>query len=271
MGTATHGLIDRIEHYLDASPRLRADTEAVGPLTVFRSRLGQPYFARTSPGWASGYVTAVDVRAVCARQRELGLPQRIDWLAEVAPYLATACTDAGLSVTRHPLLVHHVPLAVPIPDGIRVRRIDAADDAALPAAQAVSRLAFASPGTAVSDVGTVERQRAIDQWEPETSDELRRRVEGGESVVVVAEDEHGVLSSGGHNPIGDVTEIVGVGTLPAHRRQGLGAAVTDTLVADAIRRGIDVIFLSADSDAVARVYERVGFKRIGTVCTAVGG
>jgi predicted GNAT family acetyltransferase len=49
----------------------------------------------------------------------------------------------------------------------------------------------------------------------------------------------------------------------------LGAAVTDTLVADAIRRGIEVIFLSADDDAVARVYERVGFRHIGTACVAV--
>ena len=52
--------------------------------------------------------------------------------------------------------------------------------------------------------------------------------------------------------------------------RGLGAAVTDTLVADAIRRGVEVIFLSADNDAVARVYERVGFQRIGTACTAMG-
>ena len=63
---------------------------------------------------------------------------------------------------------------------------------------------------------------------------------------------------GGHNPVGDVTEIVGVGTVPSARQRGLGAAVTDTLVADAIRRGVEVIFLSADDDDVARVYERVG-------------
>lgn len=271
MGTAAHGLIDRIERYLDAAPRSRADAEPVGPFTLFRSRSMQPYFARTSLGWAAGYATAVDVRAVCARQSDLNLPQRIDWLAEIAPDLGTACADAGLSVTRHPLLVHHDSLAVPIPEGIRVRRIDHADDAVLPAAQVVARLAFASPDTAVAGVGAAERQRAMDQWAPESSDELRRRIREGESVVVVAENESGVLCSGEHNPVGDVTEIVGVGTLPAERRHGLGAAVTDTLVADAIRRGVEVIFLTADTDAVARVYERVGFKRIGSACTATGG
>ncbi|MEO8105786.1 MAG: GNAT family N-acetyltransferase [Actinomycetes bacterium] len=264
----TTELISRIEGYLDAAPRSQADAEDVGPFTLFRSRFAHQFFARTSLGWAPGYATAVDVNALCARQRELGLPERLEWLSEIAPYLATACRDAGLSVTPHPLLVHHDALAVPVPEGIRVRRIDRADDLVVPAAQVVARLAFASPHAAVADVGTTEREAAIEAWPPAASDNLRQRIRDGDSVLVVAEDEHGVLCSGGHNPLGDVTEIVGVGTLPANRHQGLGAAVTDTLVADAIRRGIEVIFLSADNEDVARVYERVGFKRIGTVCTA---
>jgi hypothetical protein len=34
--------------------------------------------------------------------------------------------------------------------------------------------------------------------------------------------------------------------------------------------GATTIFLSAGSDAVARVYERVGFVRVGTACVAEG-
>lgn len=268
MSARTHGLIGRIERYLDAVPRGRADAEAVGPFTLFRSRLAHPFYARPSLGWASGYVTATDVTALRARQRELGLPETIEWVAEVAPDLSTACRDAGLRVSEHPLLVHHDPLAVPVPDGIRIRRIDNADDPVIPAAQVVARLAFAAAGTEISDVGPAERDVAVEQRAPQASDDLRELIRDGRSVFVVAEDEHGVLCSGGHNPVGDVTEIVGVGTVPSARRRGLGAAVTDTLVADAIRRGIEVIFLSADDDAVARVYEQVGFRRIGTACAA---
>jgi GNAT superfamily N-acetyltransferase len=269
MTTGMHGLIDRIESYLDAVPRARADVEAVGPFTLFRSRLAHPFYARPSLGWAPGYVTAVDVAALRSRQRELGLPETMEWLAEIAPDLSTACRDAGLRVSEHPLLVHHDPLAVPVPDGLRIRRIDNPDDTIIPAAQVVARLAFATPGTDVGDVGPAERDAAVRQRAPEASDDLRQLIRDGHSLLVVAEDEHGVLCSGGHNPVGDVTEVVGVGTVPSARRRGLGAAVTDTLVADAIRRGVEVIFLSADDDAVARVYERVGFRRVATACVAV--
>ena len=269
MSTEAHGLIGRIERYLDTMPRARADVESVGPFTLFRSRLTHPFYARPSLGWASGYVTATDVTALRARQLELGLPETIEWLAEIAPDLRTACRDAGLRINEHPLLVHHDPLAVPVPDGIRIRRIDNPDDPIIPAAQVVARLAFAAGGTEVGDVGPAERDASVEGRPPEASEDLRQLIRDGRSVFVVAEDEHGVLCSGGHNPVGDVTEIVGVGTIPSARRRGLGAAVTDTLVADAIRRGIEVIFLSADDDDVARVYERVGFRRIGTACAAV--
>jgi predicted GNAT family acetyltransferase len=39
-------------------------------------------------------------------------------------------------------------------------------------------------------------------------------------------------------------------------------------VDDARERGVRTIFLSAQDDAVARVYERVGFVRVGTACIA---
>ena len=47
------------------------------------------------------------------------------------------------------------------------------------------------------------------------------------------------------------------------RRQGLGAAVTSRLVEHAFANGVDLVLFSAEDDAVAAVYERVGFRRIG--------
>jgi predicted GNAT family acetyltransferase len=88
-------------------------------------------------------------------------------------------------------------------------------------------------------------------------------------TVAAAARVSGVLAAvGWHQPLDGASEIVGVATLPAFRRRGLGAAVTGTLVADALERGVETVFLSADDDDVARVYARVGFRRVGTACGA---
>jgi len=58
--------------------------------------------------------------------------------------------------------------------------------------------------------------------------------------------------------------VVGVATLPVARRRGLGAAVAAGLAAHALGQGMATVFLSAQDDTVARVYERVGFRRVGT-------
>jgi predicted GNAT family acetyltransferase len=74
---------------------------------------------------------------------------------------------------------------------------------------------------------------------------------------------------GSHQPVGTVSEVVGVATLPAFRRRGIAAALTSLLVEDALGRGVRTLFLSAGDAAVARIYERVGFRQLGTACIAV--
>ena len=46
----------------------------------------------------------------------------------------------------------------------------------------------------------------------------------------------------------------------------LGAADTGTFVEHALGRGVETVFLSAGSEAIARVYARLGFRRVGTAC-----
>lgn len=76
------------------------------------------------------------------------------------------------------------------------------------------------------------------------------------------------LCAGQHQPVGKVSEIVGVGTLPSARRRGLGLAVTAALVADARSRGVETLFLSAGDDDVARIYARLGFRLVATALIA---
>jgi predicted GNAT family acetyltransferase len=96
----------------------------------------------------------------------------------------------------------------------------------------------------------------------------RERLRAGRTVSAVAFADGQPVAFGSHQPVGDVSEIVGVGTLPAYRRRGVAAALTSLLVQDAQQRGVQTVFLSAGDAAVARVYERVGFKCIATACIA---
>jgi predicted GNAT family acetyltransferase len=98
--------------------------------------------------------------------------------------------------------------------------------------------------------------------------DLRERLRAGRSVLAAAYGGGAPLAVGIHQPAGGVTEIAGVGTLPAHRRRGLAAAVTSALVADALDRGVEVVFLSAADGDVARVYRRLGFAPIATAMIA---
>ena len=97
-------MLERIDRYCDAVPRAQARTEAVGPFTLFVSTAGSAFYARPRLGLAVP-VASGDVIAVRARQRELGLPEAVEWLVETTPSLSAAARDAGLDVTEHPVLV----------------------------------------------------------------------------------------------------------------------------------------------------------------------
>ena len=128
-------------------------------------------------------------------------------------------------------------------------------------ARAVSELGFAAAGTDAGDVGAPERDARLRRPQQRVLDLL---AEGAVRIAVAESHEAGVLATGRTLPIEDVTEVMGVATLPAARRQGLGAAVTAALVDDARSRGISTVFLTASSPDVARVYERIGFRRGAT-------
>jgi predicted GNAT family acetyltransferase len=85
---------------------------------------------------------------------------------------------------------------------------------------------------------------------------------------VGAWDDTGAVGGGAHSPRGGVTEITGIGVIPRARRTGVGAAITSTLVADALAHRSDLVFLSAQDDSVAALYRRLGFETVGTACTA---
>ena len=260
-------LLGRLEAYYDEAPRANADPEEHGPFTIFVSRGGWPYYARPRLGHDHEF-TAADVRSVLARLEERGLPPSIEWVHDTTPSLRPAAVAAGVEVGDYPLMVLAGD-AVPRTSGAEVRRLDP-DDPALAAVRAAVSVGFAAAGTARGNesVGERDRKLADDRGPVET---LATLLGTGRSVMYGAFDPYvGAVGGGSHNARGDVTEIVGVGVLPAYRRQGIAGHLTWALARDAADAGVRTVFMSAGSDDVARIYEGVGFRRVGTACIVDG-
>ncbi|MEW2138595.1 GNAT family N-acetyltransferase [Streptomyces sp. NPDC005409] len=259
-------VLSELERYYDTVPRVGgARAEDFGSLTLFvQEGQGWPYYARPALGGPDA--TAADVERVRARQRELKVPEAFEWVAETSPSLRAAVEAAGLHVHAHPLMV--LETAEELPPHPLVRLLEA-DDPLLAAAVTVPALAFSDPGTAIGEAGLEELRAAT---EDPSAEERRARVASmlasGRTGLAAAVRDGAVLCSGQYNPVGDVAEVVGVGTLPSARRQGLALGVTAALVARARERGARTVFLSAGDEDVARIYGRVGFRRVGTALIA---
>ncbi|HEY0697941.1 MAG TPA: GNAT family N-acetyltransferase, partial [Micromonospora sp.] len=99
--------------------------------------------------------------------------------------------------------------------------------------------------------------------------EGRDRMAAGHRYCAVVEDPAvGALAAGTAMRVGGTAEVAGIATLPTARRRGLGTAVTAALARQLLDAGTELVFLSAGSEDIARVYLRAGFRRIGTACIA---
>ncbi|MFI7304856.1 GNAT family N-acetyltransferase [Micromonospora aurantiaca] len=274
MDLARADVLARLERFYDAVPRDGARTEDHGALVLFvRDGAGWPFYARPRLD-ATDAPTLADVTAVRTRQRELGLPEAFEWVHEHQPDLLAVARSAGLSVLEAPLMLLE-PERLPDPgtfSDVPVRVLDPGDPgfaADIALRRAVAAVGFANGGTARGDAGPAERDAALAQLDVAALEEEATRVADGRRISVLAETpDEGALASGMAMRVGDVAEIAGVATLPSARQRGLGAAVTATLARELRAAGTDLIFLSAGSEDIARVYLRVGFRRIGTACIA---
>ncbi|MGW2044062.1 GNAT family N-acetyltransferase [Streptomyces sp. NPDC001858] len=271
-------LRDRIQEYYATVPLLFSDAEDFGPLRLFvRKEPGAPYYG--GPGHAqpttegAARVGAADIARVRARQRELGVPEAFEWLAESAPELRPLIEAAGLKVLRRPLMAippHHPLPPQPLPDGVTLRALTE-DDPVLPAALALPRLAFAEAPDPATDPSDRPSDRtklsriAAELTEDGTVATVRPTLRAGHKTLLAALAPDGTpLATGHYHPATGTTEIGGVGTLPSARRQGLAAALTAALVTHARAHGVDTIFLAYAQDTVARIYARLGFRPTGT-------
>ncbi len=277
------GLLAQLEAFFDAVPRGRASAEEYGGLVLFvPDGQGTGFYGRPRPDGPPA--TAADIAELRERQRELGLPEALEWVHDLNPTLIGLAQESGLGVLRAPLMVLD-PTALPAPPDNRpdpdtpdaqpeptVRLIlpgthTFAED--LAAVDAVAAVGFAAPGTGGGDAGSADRDAANVPFSGERLRAEAARLEAGLSARAVAETaDLGIAACGRYQRAGDVVEIIAVATLPAARGRGLASAVTMTLAHHALADGARVVFLSAAADAVARIYAKLGFRRIGTACIA---
>jgi ribosomal protein S18 acetylase RimI-like enzyme len=151
-------------------------------------------------------------------------------------------------------------------NGISLRMAAPDDDVGI--LNAVAIVGFSSPGTATGPEGSAELASVLSQRKSDADGFVRERLRQGLTVTYAAYVDGAPVCVGSHQPVDGVSEVVGVATLPAFRRRGIAAAVVHRLLVDALERGITTVFISADDDNVARIYERVGFRRTATACVA---
>lgn len=264
------GLLDLIERYHAAAPLIDTRITAAGALDVPLGDPAWPYPARPRAG--AGRVTSDDVRAVLALQTGAGLPEALEWLPEVSPEVAVAARRAGMTVEELPLLVAVDPVQLLLRSEVRLYLVGA-DDPELPRYQRLAEIAFAHPGGR-AEVGEQAVEVPAGTDDPGAAARtplLRERIAAGRTVMMVAKENGEPVAVGSHHPLdvegAQVSEIVGVATLPRLRSRGLGAGLVSALVADA-RETADVVFLTAGDDDVARMYERVGFAQLTTIAVA---
>ena len=216
----------------------------------------------TTRGPAGGDIGADDVRAHARRQWELGVPRRSSgWPSSRrrSPGGARGRTRRRRAAADGAARRRSKRRAV----AARLRRLEP-DDPELAASRAVADIAFGRPARRAAMPGARERDAAVGNF-PERRLGVGARADGRRA------DGHrrgrGRRRHRGRRqpPAGrrrdrDRRRRHAAGA----RRRGLGAAVTAALVDDARRGGADIVFLSAGSDDIARVYGRLGFERVGT-------
>ncbi len=178
---------------------------------------------------------------------------RLEFVAP-APDIEQPLADAGFVIdNRLALLVlpdHTTPADVPVPGGVTLS--EPTSDAQLRTLAAMQNAAYGEAGVSDADVA---RLRSI-------LDAGGAAVAGWQDGAVVA---GGVLAA----PRGGRAEIYGVATAAEHRRRGLGSAVAAALTRIARERGI-VPYLQAEAAAEQRIYERLGYRKLGELIDSRG-
>ncbi len=246
--------IQRIQIQLRASAQQNYTAVAAPPFTYFFNPDDpSPWSNYAIPDFpvAGDLTTALTALVTTFRARER-LP-RCEFIEEFAPDLASALAAYGFVEEMRALLMLCTPEtyqpAASMPDVTATELTVAAPLAAFQEFLTVQRRGFSNEdATAVTAAEAAGFQRRFQTTR----------------LFAVRADDH-FVSAGCLLPVHNgITEITGIATLPAFRRQGMATLLTSYAVQAAFDQGLDGVFLTAGSAAAGRVYGRVGFRTVGS-------
>ena len=145
-----------------------------------------------------------------------------------------------------------------------VRRLHAVDDAQIDGLADVL-IDCVEGGASVSFMSPLRRERAVAYWR-----EIAQGVAAGKRALLIAEDAHGLC--GNVQLVFDLPENqphrADLSKMLVHRRarrQGLGAALMRAAESTARECGKTLLVLDTASDDAERLYERMGWQRVGAI------
>jgi len=238
-----------IARYLRRSITAGRDHERIGPFLASWSRTSRNPFLNYAIPDDGAVPGEDDVARLIEAYDARGVAPRLEYLPDLAPAVEPALLAAGFIVEgRLVLMAPDGSTDATPPDGIEL--LTPATDEELYGIRLVQHEAYDDVESI--DDATIARLRA-------------NLADGAGAVLARAAAGHEPVGAGEFTqPIDGVSEITSVGVRSAWRRQGIAAAITTRLLADARAAGVTTPFLMAMDDE-SRVYARVGFTPIGSV------
>lgn len=251
---------ERIQAHMRAVARGQYEAETIPPFTAyFHPTDPLPYLNYAIPDEPPGDAASLAAPLALLRNafRNRGRQPRFEFVEAVYPRLEATLAASGFSIEARPQLMVATPAnrqAVPAVPGLTVQTLSRESSlASFVELLRVQRRAFG-----MGDSAAVTEKDAA--W---MRDGL---AQGGCLVGRLGEEAVGIATF--LDPRDGLTELAGIGTLEAHRRKGIGAALTAAALDAAFAAGASAAFLSAADARAGRVYEGAGFAAFGNVVFA---
>jgi predicted GNAT family acetyltransferase len=246
-------LLERLHANLLAVASSTKQVQRIGPFTAFLDPLRPIKYL----SWAlpDPHTAAQDLAAalpdVVEHYRAHDRNARTEHFEDVCPALAGVVEAAGWTLSERVavMVCTQQTLVMPPPvDGLVVEPVgpDAPED--------TIRAYIETQVEAFGDKEESPSPEVIARW---------RERAARENTYAGFVDGRLVGTAAALQPAEGATEVVGVTTLHAYRRRGIGATLTATAVAASFAEGTELAWLSAADEAAGRIYTRAGFRLTG--------